>query len=274
MSEVYNDVMKTEEARQARVAQRLSTSTDAGVNPGTTSPLTANRSPISPTSPKSPVSQPIGSVVSASSSVTQSSVSSKLYTILPPIQYKVQEELAEIYFARLRHDTIHWSHLTSIVQDLQYATRDQEGEVKEGSTATEPVTREREDERNERGCDAYSCKLVLNYLIPNGPSPMIYYIIPNRNNYIIGRSGDSDIPVRDAGCSRSHARIQWDEESIRFVDLGSTYGSWLNGNPCVKASLQVGDVLKLGKKVTLTVQECDADDEKAKKKLNNKCIIS
>lgn len=66
----------------------------------------------------------------------------------------------------------------------------------------------------------------------------------------IGRGANNAIVVADAGVSSSHARLQWRNGALEFTDLGSTNGSFVNGEklaPNVARQIKVGDRLRLGK---------------------------
>lgn len=63
----------------------------------------------------------------------------------------------------------------------------------------------------------------------------------------IGRKEGNTIILKDPYISSHHARIYKDEAEYIIEDLGSTNGTYLNGNPIVnKAFLDVGDIIKLG----------------------------
>ncbi len=66
----------------------------------------------------------------------------------------------------------------------------------------------------------------------------------------LGRGADNAIVVNDAGVSSRHAQLQWRGGALYFTDLGSTNGSFVNGEklaPHIARRLQVGDRLRLGK---------------------------
>ena len=67
---------------------------------------------------------------------------------------------------------------------------------------------------------------------------------------LIGRGASNAIVIPDAGVSSRHAQLQWQNGALYFADLGSTNGSFVNGEklaPNVARRLQVGDRLRLGK---------------------------
>ncbi len=79
---------------------------------------------------------------------------------------------------------------------------------------------------------------------------------------VLGRSMDSDINLTDLGVSRFHARIERTGEGrVEFIDLGSTNGSFVNGQEVARAVLEDGDKIQLGPTVVLRYNLQDAVDE-------------
>ncbi|RME75561.1 MAG: FHA domain-containing protein [Planctomycetota bacterium] len=62
----------------------------------------------------------------------------------------------------------------------------------------------------------------------------------------IGRSSDKDICLRDLTVSNSHAKLVPEGGRWRLRDLGSTNGSYVNGELVRDALLRAGDVLRIG----------------------------
>ncbi len=66
----------------------------------------------------------------------------------------------------------------------------------------------------------------------------------------IGRTESSAIVVADAGVSSRHAQLHWRSGALQITDLGSTNGTFVNGEklaPNVARRLNVGDRVRLGK---------------------------
>ena len=64
---------------------------------------------------------------------------------------------------------------------------------------------------------------------------------------VLGRGGSAEIVLADPSVSRDHARIVCREGSYYIVDLGSTNGTWVQGQRVApEAPLSDGDVIKLG----------------------------
>lgn len=62
----------------------------------------------------------------------------------------------------------------------------------------------------------------------------------------LGRDADNLIVLADSGVSRHHARIVKSGSEWAIEDLGSSNGTWVNGQRVARASLSDGDRIKLG----------------------------
>jgi hypothetical protein len=62
----------------------------------------------------------------------------------------------------------------------------------------------------------------------------------------IGRSDDNDLVTRDSRVSRHHGRVAGRRGTLVYLDLGSTNGSTVNGDPVTEIVLGVGDRLEVG----------------------------
>jgi pSer/pThr/pTyr-binding forkhead associated (FHA) protein len=68
-----------------------------------------------------------------------------------------------------------------------------------------------------------------------------------RGTYVLGRSSESDLQVRDRNVSRRHCRIEHDGEYFWLVDEASANGTFANGKPVRRYMLYDGDVIGLGR---------------------------
>jgi pSer/pThr/pTyr-binding forkhead associated (FHA) protein len=68
---------------------------------------------------------------------------------------------------------------------------------------------------------------------------------PNRE-IIIGRSSDLDMVLVEDMVSRKHAKITTDDTVVTIQDLGSTNGTFVNGEKVRKADLKDGDRILIG----------------------------
>lgn len=77
----------------------------------------------------------------------------------------------------------------------------------------------------------------------------------------IGRSPDATVMVDDPGVSRLHARIRRSEAGFELEDLGSKNGTFLNGARVEHALANLGDKIRVGPRVVLTLATFDLVEE-------------
>jgi hypothetical protein len=64
---------------------------------------------------------------------------------------------------------------------------------------------------------------------------------------ILGRGTDCDLRLVDPGVSRHHAEIRVEDGEVVLVDLGSTNGTFVNGQPVRRIALADGTRVTLGR---------------------------
>ena len=64
---------------------------------------------------------------------------------------------------------------------------------------------------------------------------------------ILGRGTDCDLRLVDPGVSRHHAEIRVEDGEVVLVDLGSTNGTFVNGQPVRRVTLTDGTRVTLGR---------------------------
>jgi DNA-binding NtrC family response regulator len=79
---------------------------------------------------------------------------------------------------------------------------------------------------------------------------------------VIGRAWPADAVVGDPRLSRQHARLLWSGDDVTVEDLGSTNGTYLNGEPVALARVTAADEVTLGS-VTLSLHELSPREEVA-----------
>ena len=72
----------------------------------------------------------------------------------------------------------------------------------------------------------------------------------------IGRGLNNDIILEDARVSRNHAQLRYRSRRFWLTDLGSTNGTFVNGEPVTERALRDGDVVSLGG-LELTFRQTD-----------------
>jgi len=64
---------------------------------------------------------------------------------------------------------------------------------------------------------------------------------------LLGRGTDCDLRLVDPGVSRHHAELRLEENQVVLVDLGSTNGTFVNGQPVRRVALTDGTHVTLGR---------------------------
>lgn len=68
----------------------------------------------------------------------------------------------------------------------------------------------------------------------------------NREMTIIGRRDDCDLRIPVSDVSRKHCRLVKEEGGVRIEDLGSSNGTYRNGERIQEAMLEAGDHVQVG----------------------------
>jgi hypothetical protein len=94
-------------------------------------------------------------------------------------------------------------------------------------------------------------------------------IVPDKQ-ILIGRSSDLDMVLVEDMVSRKHARIQTQGEQIWIEDLGSTNGTFVNGEKIKRARLKEGDRVLIGTSILKVIAgDAPKDGMDAKRELEN-----
>ncbi|MBT3389591.1 MAG: FHA domain-containing protein, partial [Chloroflexi bacterium] len=93
------------------------------------------------------------------------------------------------------------------------------------------------------------------YLVMHqGPRPQQAFSL-KKNLLTLGRAEDNDIVIDDAEVSRYHARLTWQGDKWVIEDLGSSNGTYINGQRISAPTiLAAGSQLRLGPDVVLGMQ--------------------
>src|SRR5215472_1602506 len=94
-------------------------------------------------------------------------------------------------------------------------------------------------------------------------------VVPDKQ-ILIGRSSDLDMVLVEDMVSRKHARIAMQADQIWIEDLGSTNGTFVNGEKIKRARLKEGDRVLIGTSILkLIAGDAPRDSMDAKRELEN-----
>jgi Protein of unknown function (DUF3662)/FHA domain len=77
---------------------------------------------------------------------------------------------------------------------------------------------------------------------------------------LLGRGTDCDLRLVDPGVSRHHAELRVENDQVVLVDLGSTNGTFVNGQPVRRVALSDGTRISLGR-TTLVFRQDPLTDQ-------------
>jgi serine/threonine protein kinase len=86
-------------------------------------------------------------------------------------------------------------------------------------------------------------KLVLK--IADGPDPQTFDL-PSNRPFVVGRGQDSDTRIKDGALSRKHFQIEIIEGLIMVKDLGSSSGTFVNGEQIQTSMIDANDLIGAG----------------------------
>ena len=76
---------------------------------------------------------------------------------------------------------------------------------------------------------------------------------------LLGRGTDCDLRLVDPGVSRHHAELRVEDGQVVLVDLGSTNGTFVNGQPMRRVALTDGTHVTLGRTTWFSVRTSGID---------------
>ncbi|RME75081.1 MAG: FHA domain-containing protein [Planctomycetota bacterium] len=83
--------------------------------------------------------------------------------------------------------------------------------------------------------------------VVEGPDAGKQLVIAPRMEITIGRNPDNMLVLSDQEVSGYHCRLICGNDRVRFEDLGSSNGSFLNEQPITEGLIKSGDTLRLGR---------------------------
>lgn len=68
-------------------------------------------------------------------------------------------------------------------------------------------------------------------------------------DHVVGRARDCTFVLADPAASRKHFRLMCRGETLEVMDMGTSYGTFVNGERVSRGRVQVGDRLQIGDSV-------------------------
>ncbi len=100
---------------------------------------------------------------------------------------------------------------------------------------------------------------LYQFIMRSGPTPGATFTLQG-DQLVIGRDTSSAIAINDAEVSRKHARLTYQGGKYVIEDLGSTNGTFVNGQRLVSpVVLKSGDVISLGEQIVLLYEVVTPD---------------
>lgn len=97
------------------------------------------------------------------------------------------------------------------------------------------------------------------FVMRSGPTPGVVYPLDG-DQLTIGRDAGNGVAINDAEVSRKHARLTFQGGKYVLEDLGSTNGTFVNGQRLAgPVVLKAGDVVSLGEQIVLMYDAVNND---------------
>jgi predicted component of type VI protein secretion system len=105
--------------------------------------------------------------------------------------------------------------------------------------------------------------MLSNFRLVMRSGPSVGQVYPlDKNEVFVGRDLNNDIVINDPEISRRHARLFLQGNDYILEDLGSTNGSFVNGQRLMGPnSLRPGDVVTFGERLSLVFESSDYDQD-------------
>jgi hypothetical protein len=91
-------------------------------------------------------------------------------------------------------------------------------------------------------------------------------MVPNKE-IVVGRSSDLDMVLVEEMVSRKHARIAYENDAVVIEDLGSTNGTFVNGEKIKRAQLKEGDRVLIGTSILKVIVMDQSSHEQSRPNL-------
>lgn len=94
-------------------------------------------------------------------------------------------------------------------------------------------------------------------------------VLLQTGSVVLGRSADADITIDDEGISRRHVRLDYKKGKTIITDMGSTNGTYVNGERIAETELQHEDKIQLSSSTLIKYIYADKLDESTQQELYN-----
>ncbi len=102
---------------------------------------------------------------------------------------------------------------------------------------------------------------IFQLTMRSGPTPGKTYPL-EKQEVLLGRDLVNDIAISDPEVSRRHARFLMQEDNVIIEDLGSTNGTFLNGQRIsTPQQLRSGDVITFGENIVVVFEKSSYDPD-------------
>jgi serine/threonine-protein kinase len=88
--------------------------------------------------------------------------------------------------------------------------------------------------------------MAFQLFVQSGERQGTAFPVPAEGTVVIGRGNDADFQITDPRMSRLHCRIEAAAGGVKLLDLGSTGGTFVNGEKVKEAPLRTGDRIHVG----------------------------
>ncbi len=85
--------------------------------------------------------------------------------------------------------------------------------------------------------------------VVEGPDAGRTFVIEDGKTLTIGRGAQSDTQLADGTVSRVHCALERHQNTVTIKDLGSSSGTFVNGNKLDQAEIKIGSVIQVGDSV-------------------------
>lgn len=113
--------------------------------------------------------------------------------------------------------------------------------------------------QNNRFCKLEENMAQYQFVMRSGPTPGVTFPLDG-DQITIGRDSSNGVAINDAEVSRRHARLNFQGGKYVLEDLGSTNGTFVNGQRLAgPVVLKPGDVVSLGEQIVLMYDAINLD---------------